>query len=125
MAAIAVTTAGCGTQPKPLTVTALSFQFQPTTIEVHAGQPVKLTLRNTDVLEHDFQVDQLPMKAGSGSHAGHAGHDSPDPAALHVHSDAGRDTTTTFTPTQKGTYTVYCTVPGHKEAGMTATLVVR
>jgi uncharacterized cupredoxin-like copper-binding protein len=31
----------------------------------------------------------------------------------------------TFSPAQTGTYEVYCSVPGHKEAGVVAKLVVR
>ena len=44
---------------------------------------------------------------------------------LHVHGLPGQSHAISFTPTTPGTYTVYCTVPGHREAGMTATVVVR
>jgi len=36
----------------------------------------------------------------------------------------GGDSTTVTVNLPAGTYTFYCSVPGHKEAGMTGTLVV-
>lgn len=41
-----------------------------------------------------------------------------------VHADAGQTTSAAFTMAQPGNYEVYCSVPGHREAGMTATLTV-
>ena len=123
----------CGGQAKLLTVTAQSFQFAPKTIEVPAGPPVKLTLRNPDTIEHDFQVDHFPMKMTPSEmkhmHEEMAGMPGMDSAGgmdmLHLHSLPGESHSITFTPTKPGTYAVYCSVPGHKDAGMTATLVVR
>ncbi len=129
-AALALLT-GCS-QATPLTVTAASFKFMPAALEVHAGQAVALTLRNTDTLEHDFQVDHFPAKmtASQMKHMHQAAGMAPMDSAggmdvVHVHTLPGQSDSITFTPTTPGTYTVYCTVPGHKEAGMTATLVVR
>ncbi len=123
----------CGGQARPLTVTGQSFQFAPKTIEVPAGQPVRLTLRNPDTIEHDFQVDHLPMKMTASEmrhlHEEMANAPGMDGAGgmdmLHLHSLPGESHSITFTPTKPGTYAVYCSVPGHKDAGMTATLVVR
>lgn len=44
---------------------------------------------------------------------------------LHVaHAEMGQTSTTTFTVHAPGDYEVYCAVPGHRQAGMTATLTV-
>ena len=88
---------------------------------------MRLTLKNADTVEHDFQVDVMPLHAGaSARHAGmDMGHSAPGEPALHIHTPAGGDSFAVFTPLEKGAYPVYCTVPGHKEAGMTATLLVR
>jgi uncharacterized cupredoxin-like copper-binding protein len=125
--------AGCVGQSRPITVTAQGFRFAPDTIELPAGQPVKLTLRNPDSIEHDFQVDHLPMKLTASEmkhvHDEMANMPGMNSAGsmdmLHVHGLPGQSHAITFTPTKPGTYTVYCTVAGHREAGMTASLVVR
>ncbi|MDA0302102.1 MAG: plastocyanin/azurin family copper-binding protein [Chloroflexi bacterium] len=43
---------------------------------------------------------------------------------MHVAAEAGRVAEIEFTPTQAGTYVFYCTVPGHREAGMEGKLIV-
>jgi uncharacterized cupredoxin-like copper-binding protein len=37
---------------------------------------------------------------------------------------AGKPALALFTPTTTGTYSFYCGVPGHREAGMVGTLIV-
>ena len=44
---------------------------------------------------------------------------------LHVAALMGQMATLEFTPTKPGTYEFFCTVAGHKEAGMKGTLVVK
>lgn len=41
-----------------------------------------------------------------------------------AHADPGETVTATFTIDQAGTYTAYCSVPGHRDAGMVASLEV-
>jgi uncharacterized cupredoxin-like copper-binding protein len=118
--------AGCGSpQPRALAVTARDFRFSPATLELTVGQPVRLTIKNPDTVEHDFQADVFPLHVGAGAHTAGMSHGTANEAPLHIHTPAGGDSFAVFTPTEKGTYAVYCTVPGHKEAGMTATIVVR
>jgi uncharacterized cupredoxin-like copper-binding protein len=88
-----------------VTLNALdSFKFDPTTITAKVGQPVQVVIANKGVLEHSFVIDELNVKLER------------------VQGGATRDVT--FTPTQAGTYVFYCNTAGHKEAGMTGTLVV-
>ena len=45
-------------------------------------------------------------------------------SAVHVAAAPGATGTVDFTPSEAGTYEFYCTIEGHKEAGMVGTLVV-
>ncbi|CAN5122816.1 hypothetical protein BH20ACT8_BH20ACT8_17260 [soil metagenome] len=85
-----------------LTVAASSFRFDPAALSVDAGQPVNIALTSSDVL-HDLNVE------GDG---------------FHLLAAAGETATGGLTIDEPGTYTVYCSVAGHREAGMEATLVV-
>ncbi len=93
-----------GTAPSSIKVVAKEFAFEPKEIKVKAGQPVKLVLENKGVIEHDILIEKLNAKT-QPIRPGTTGEIS-------------------FTPKAKGRYPVVCTVPGHKEAGMVATLVV-
>jgi uncharacterized cupredoxin-like copper-binding protein len=133
--ALSVALLGCGAPAATnLTVTTQSFRYEPGSLEWRVGQPVKLRLRNPDAVEHDFVVDGMKysMASGGDGHGARVGAaagataaaPTPHPDSLHVHAAAFAETTVTVTPLAKGTYTVYCTIPGHKEAGMTARLVI-
>ena len=104
------------------------MKFQPTSIEVVAGQPVVLTFNNMDVIDHDFSIMEIPMlnmTSTSEPVAGHAmGHTAGEPE-LHMAVMMRKSGTLNFTPTKPGAYEFYCTVAGHKEAGMVGTLVVK
>jgi uncharacterized cupredoxin-like copper-binding protein len=135
---IAVTLAACAGQPEgasatapamALTVEAKDFQFIPAAIEVRAGQPVRLTLQNTGTLVHDFSIMEIPMEgAPTGDTEGVHEHDAGSPSdkpELHVAAAAGASAAIQFTPATAGSYSVICTVAGHKEAGMIGTLIVK
>lgn len=111
------TGAGAGTEV--ITVKATEFAFSPSTIRVPDGRPVRLVLDNVGLIEHDLAVVRLPA---SGVRTGGGAHDHKD--AVAAHAAAGKQAWVEFTPTRKGTYDVECTVPGHKDAGMTGKLVV-
>lgn len=89
--------------PRAITITTASMRFEPETLRVKAGQEVTLLLENEDLYGHSFDVDAFD---------------------LHVEMSANSRSEQTFTFTEAGTYTIYCAVPGHREAGMVSTLVV-
>lgn len=86
--------------PAEFSVTATEFKFDPATLQVPAGGEVKITLVNGGTIEHDITVDA---------------------PAFMVHVNPGETTTGTAT-FAAGTYDFYCSIPGHKEAGMVGTI---
>jgi len=127
-AVIAACSGSPSTGANQITLEVRNLQYQPATIEVMAGQPVKLTMRNNDSAEHDFSIMEIPMATMGATPAPMAGHDmagmTADPQ-LHMAAAMGVTNTVEFTPTKPGTYEFFCTVPGHKDAGMKGTLVVK
>ena len=115
-------------QPVEIMVQASGMTYQPTTIEVTAGQPVKLMFQNTDALEHDFSIMEIPMEMTGATQEAMPGHDMSGMAEepeLHVAAMMNQSAVLEFTPSKPGTYEFYCTVAGHKDAGMVGTLVVK
>ena len=124
---LAACAGGANDTAQTLTVEAVDLGFTPTTLEVKAGEPVKLTLQNNGALPHDFSIMEFPME-GMAEDTGGMEHDMGDAAAdpeLHMAAAGGQSATLEFTPSKPGTYEFWCTVAGHKEAGMTGTLVVQ
>lgn len=123
--------AACATSPaaQTVTLTARTMSYEPATFEVKAGTPVELAFVNEDVLEHDFSVLEIPVASVSAADEMSAEHEehmetaAVDPV-LHVAAEPGATGRLTFTPTKPGTYEFFCTVSGHKEAGMVGTMVV-
>ncbi len=87
---------------KEVAVTAKYAAFTPSTISVAPGDAFQLELSSTDVA-HTFTIAELGLNVSVGS---------------------GGAVTQELTVDKAGTYTFYCTVPGHREAGMEGTLVV-
>jgi plastocyanin len=83
-------------------VTASSFAFDPDEITVEAGEDIAIVLSSDDTL-HDFTVDDLDA---------------------HVAVDAGDTGEGGLRADEPGTYTFYCSVPGHRDEGMEGTLIV-
>jgi uncharacterized cupredoxin-like copper-binding protein len=123
---VAACTGAAGDAAQRMTVEAQDLAFSPTRLEMRAGEPVVLTLKNNGALEHDFSIFEMPLEGTAeetgGSGHGHGGAEEP---ALHVSALGGQSATLEFTASTPGTYDFWCTVAGHKEAGMTGTLVVR
>ena len=96
------------------TITLDSYSYAPSYVIVEAGKPVELTLTSvTTLIPHNFII-----KDPTGS--------------LSVEQDvgAGKTVTITFTPTQRGTFPIYCDkrlwpLPSHRDKGMEGKLEVR
>lgn len=112
-----------GGATEELHVQTKDVKFTRTELTARAGVPTELTLENLDDVEHDFQIDELDVEVLEGGAEHDGGHDSGGDLA--VHTEGGETDTVTFVVNEPGTYEFYCTVSGHKDAGMVGTLVVQ
>jgi uncharacterized cupredoxin-like copper-binding protein len=115
-------------QPKTeIAVEATDFSYSPAAITIPAGQPVTLTLNNTGAVEHDFVVEKINVTDVEASDTGPAAHhqmgDAPE-YDLHFFAKSGETATLYFTALEPGTYEIFCSIQGHKEAGMVGQLIV-
>jgi uncharacterized cupredoxin-like copper-binding protein len=90
-------------KPVELKVTATEFALTPSALEVPAGAPFTLTFVNKGNIDHDVTIAA---------------------ATLHLAAAPGNTAEGTFTIDQPGSYEMVCSIPGHAEAGMKATLTV-
>ena len=93
---------GGGGSAQAVTIKGEDIAFSPKEVTVAAGT-ITITFQNTGSIEHSFIIDELGVKSEK--------------------VQPGQSSTVTF-EAQPGTYTFYCDVPGHKEAGMIGTLTV-
>jgi uncharacterized cupredoxin-like copper-binding protein len=99
-------------------------RFEPDALTMPAGEEVTLALSAQNGPEHDFVVEDA---ADVGRVVGDDTHPNDGQAAgdLHIaHADPGETAEATFQIDSSGTYTVFCSIPGHREGGMVATLTV-
>lgn len=103
------------------------FEFAPKTIQVKAGQPVALSMKNTGTVAHDWSIMEIPTVGESHSSADPSGHamEGMEEPEVHVAVAPGTTGRLEFTPSTAGTYEFYCTVAGHRDLGMTGQLVVQ
>ncbi len=88
---------------REIAVRAKSFEFTPKRLAVGVGEAVTIELTSTDI-EHDVTVEGI-------GHVVHAGGDQTEQGGLKID--------------QAGTYEFYCSISGHRAAGMEGTIVVR
>jgi plastocyanin len=88
---------------RSIDVDARSFEFDPSEIEVDAGEDVAVVLHSEDQT-HDFVIEGK----------GHV-----------VETEGGKTATGGFTLAKAGKYTFYCSLPGHRAAGMEGTITAR
>jgi len=79
------------------------FSFSPNQVRLAAGGTVNLVLANEDDALHDITIPALGFR---------------------LEATARATATGALTVPRPGTYEFFCSVPGHREAGMSGTLVV-
>lgn len=95
------------------------FEFSPKSWSIPAGAEVTLSLTNEGSMAHTFALIESAQPPTSSDELEQA-------TLLHETGVAAGETVeAVFTaPAEPGTYQVVCGVPGHLDAGMTATLTV-
>lgn len=123
------------------------FAFVPSAVTLKAGVPAEVRLSNRGVVEHEFMVNNRGHMHMTGMDP-HKMHEELEKQSyfrgLSVRVDGkakvverrgkdlvmitlapGEQVVLRFVPTRKGTFDMECHLPGHYEAGMTGTWVVR
>jgi outer membrane protein assembly factor BamB/plastocyanin len=89
---------------KPVTVNLIDIRFDPKAFTIPANTATTVNLVNQGATVHNFNIDELNIASG----------------------DLAPGATTTVTiNASAGSYTYYCNIPGHREAGMVGTLTVQ
>ena len=81
----------------------VDIAFTPRKLTISANTPTVITLVNNGAAVHNFSIDELNIRSGD--------------------LQAGETKTVTI-DAPAGTYTFYCSIPGHRSAGMVGTLTV-
>ena len=110
---------------RTITLQAKNVKFVPDKLTIPMGSVIELKLENLDATEHDVQVDGLDadVMSGGSMNAEHGGGNG-GAMMVAVHTKANEMGSIVFMANKKGTYNFYCTITGHKEAGMVGTLTV-
>jgi len=93
--------------PGTIQLTAREFLYEPKELSASPGEVI-FAVKNAGAIEHNFVLEDQAKKR-------QAAIPIVEPAQM---AEAKANL-------QRGTYTVYCSIPGHKEAGMIATLHVQ
>ena len=118
-------------EPKAVTLIATDIAYDIEQIDVSAGQTVELTLDNQGVLDHDFTIVEIPLTGeaetieAAGEMEGHDVEHAAEENDVHIAAPTADQGTIAFVPAAPGEYVYYCTVSGHREAGMEGVLVVK
>lgn len=87
---------------RTISVTADGFAFSPDRMTARVGEALSIELTSVDIA-HDLNVDAFDG---------------------HVYAEAGQTAEGGFTASSAGEFDYYCSIPGHREAGMEGRLVV-
>ncbi|MCA9848515.1 MAG: multicopper oxidase domain-containing protein [Dehalococcoidia bacterium] len=117
---------------RELSVEMRDIAFEPLALTGAAGEVIEIRFQNAGAILHDFTIDEMDadvMEMMGGSGVGvdmHMGDDHDAAArAMHLALDAGQEGRMRLRVHEPGTYSYYCTVPGHREAGMMGTLTIQ
>lgn len=86
-----------------LLIEARDLAFEPRELEASSGAVLPITLHNAGSIAHNVTIDELDFQLGAAP---------------------GQTTTAALADVAAGTYTFYCSIPGHRQAGMEGTLTV-
>ncbi len=123
-------------------ITATEMKFEPSQITLKKGQEYEFVMTNDGQVFHDFVEDEMDMEMTFmsempdhpdetsmldrllGTKKTYAHGDEKHKKTLHMNANPGQTVSIKFIPKETGEFEFYCSVPGHKEAGMKGTIIV-
>lgn len=120
-ASIGLLAGACGGGERHETIEIRFSSFGPAVVEARADEPITITLRNSDPIEHEWLVGDATMheRHRTGTEARH------DEIPTEVTIPALETRVTTVTFDEPGDYKFICHLPGHEAYGMVGVLRVR
>jgi uncharacterized cupredoxin-like copper-binding protein len=122
---VGVSAASGGAAARPtdgtVEITIHYSRFDPETIAARPGERVRLVIRNTDPIDHEFILgdDRVQIAHEEGTEA----HHPPRPGEVSI--PAGSTVVTTYTfPETPGELIFGCHLPGHYDFGMRGTVTI-
>jgi uncharacterized cupredoxin-like copper-binding protein len=107
-----------------MTETDSGMAFTPTLIEVRQGEQVQFVLRNGGELDHELVIGTVEANRRHAEEmASHPDMAHEDPNAKRLGPKTSGVLRWQFT--RAGTFEYACLIPGHREAGMVGTVVVK
>jgi uncharacterized cupredoxin-like copper-binding protein len=101
-----------------------AMRYFPDHVTVKKGQTVRFSLKNSGELPHEMVLGTMDdLKKHAAAIRNNAGFDRDDPNIAHV--DPGQTGRIVWQFTRTGEFYYGCLIPGHFEAGMIGTIVVR
>ncbi|MCP6718172.1 MAG: cupredoxin domain-containing protein [Patescibacteria group bacterium] len=92
------------TEIKEFTIKGAEYSFSPSSITVQAGDRVKIVFQNIGNIKHNLIIQGLGVSTKLIS--------------------SNQTDVVEFTAPSSGTYTIFCSLPGHQIAGMMGDLIV-
>ena len=89
---------------KEFTISGTEYSFSPSSITVSTGERVKITFQNSGGAPHNLAIEGLGVSTKT--------------------IGSGKTDVVEFTALQSGTFTFFCSVPGHAAAGMVGDMIV-
>ena len=101
-----------------------SMEFVPNRIEVKRGEQIRFKLRNDGELDHEMVLATLQMNlAHAKEMEKNPDMEHDDPNAKRVQPKKASEILWRFD--KAGTFDFSCLIPGHREAGMSGTVIVK
>lgn len=94
---------GGGGAQESVEITAVDINYEDVPDSLSAGT-IEFVLNNTGSIEHDLNIEELDEQV--------------------VSLTPGGETASGTAELESGSYTIYCSVPGHRDSGMEATIEV-
>ena len=91
-------------QAETIMISGSEFSYDPATFSAKIGQPVTVVYKNIGKYPHDFVIDELSVKSQV--------------------INAGETATFKFVPSKSGSFSFYCSLPNHREKGMSGMILV-